>query len=70
LLPRGVSRLAGDAAERMRGLVAAEIVDVRSGDAAAVAAIAAAAREAGRAGLPLRPLYLSPPLARTPAGVS
>ena len=68
LLPSGIACMAGDAAERLRARLAAEIVDVAFGDAAAIATIAAAEHQARVAGLPLRPLYLSPPLAMASAG--
>jgi hypothetical protein len=60
--------MAGDAAERLKGWLGAEIIDVASGDAAAIATIAGAEHRARVAGLPLRPLYLSPPLAMASAG--
>jgi tRNA threonylcarbamoyladenosine biosynthesis protein TsaB len=65
-LPAGLSYLAGDAADRLRGIVPGALIDAQAGDAAAIAAIAGAERDAGRPGLPLRPLYLSPPLATAP----
>lgn len=63
LAPKGPFAVAGDAAHRLRGHIAARFIDdVRPGDAAVIAAIAA------RRGPPaapdvLRPLYLAPPLA-------
>lgn len=69
LLPLGVSCMAGDAAERLRAVLAAEIIATEAGDAVAIAAIAIAEHGDGIAGLPLRPLYLSPPLAVAPAGM-
>lgn len=62
LAPRPPFAVAGDAAHRLHGRLAARLLEVRPGDAAVVAAIAA------RRGVPavpevLRPLYLQPPLA-------
>jgi tRNA threonylcarbamoyl adenosine modification protein YeaZ len=66
LLMSGLECLAGDAAERLRGITGADLIETQPGNAADIAAIAASERDAGIAGLPLRPLYLSPPLATAP----
>jgi hypothetical protein len=68
LMPDEIGRIAptnvvvaGDAAARLKGVVAGEYVEIAVADAATIALLAAARYERDVTVEPLKPLYLAPP---------